>query len=252
MRVRNIKVILEYDGSSYCGWQRQPRHPTVQELVENSLHKLFKERIKLSVAGRTDTGVHAKGQVINFVTCSSIPVPAIRPALNSYLPPDIKVKKVQEVSLNFHAQKSALSRLYRYIIYNHPFPNPFYRNFSWYVPFSLEIGNMKEASRYLIGRHDFSSFLAQGSPVYSPVREIEKVVFFIKGRFMVIYIRADSFLYRMVRNIIGTLVQVGRGEILPPRVKEILDARDRTAAGPTAPPQGLYLVRIRYPLSSPK
>jgi len=248
--VRNIKVILEYDGSSYCGWQRQPRHLTVQELVENGLHKLFKERIKVSVAGRTDTGVHAKGQVINFVTCSSVPIPAIKPALNSYLPPDIQVKKVQEVSVNFHAQKSALSRLYRYIIYNHPFPNPFYRNFSWHIPFSLERENMREASRYLIGRHDFSSFLAQGSPVYSAVRKIEKVVFFVKGRFMVIYIRADSFLYRMVRNIIGTLVEVGRGRISPPEVKEILDARDRTAAGPTAPPQGLYLVRIRYPSSS--
>ncbi len=248
--MRNIKVILEYDGSSYYGWQRQPQHPTVQELVENSLHKLFKERIKLSVAGRTDTGVHAKGQVISFVTCSSIRVPAIKPALNSCLPPDIQVKKVQEISLNFHAQKSALSRLYRYIIYNHPFPNPFYRNFSWHIPFSLEIGNMREASRYLIGRHDFSSFLAQGSPVYSPVRKIEKLVFFVKGRFIVIYIRADSFLYRMVRNIIGTLVQVGSGRISPPEVKEILDAKDRTAAGPTAPPQGLYLVRITYLLSS--
>ncbi len=248
--MRNIKVILEYDGSSYCGWQRQPRHLTVQELVENGLHKLFKERIKVSVAGRTDTGVHAKGQVINFVTCSFVPIPAIKPALNSYLPPDIQVKKVQEVSVNFHAQKSALSRLYRYIIYNHPFPNPFYRNFSWHIPFSLERENMREASRYLIGRHDFSSFLAQGSPVYSPVRKIEKVVFFVKGRFMVIYIRADSFLYRMVRNIIGTLVEVGRGRISPPEVKEILDARDRTAAGPTAPPQGLYLVRIRYLSSS--
>lgn len=245
--MRNIKVILEYDGSSYCGWQRQPRHLTVQELVENGLHKLFKERIKVSVAGRTDTGVHAKGQVINFVTCSSVPIPAIKPALNSYLSPDIQVKKVQEVSVNFHAQKSALSRLYRYIIYNHPFPNPFYRNFSWHIPFSLERENMREASRYLIGRHDFSSFLAQGSPVYSPVREIEKVVFFGKGRFMVIYIRADSFLYRMVRNIIGTLVEVGRARLSPIEVKKILDARDRAAGGPTAPPQGLCLVRVRYP-----
>ena len=248
--MRNIKIILEYDGSSYYGWQRQPRHPTVQELVEDGLNRLFKERIEVSVAGRTDTGVHAKGQVVNFLTCSSVSVRAIKPALNSYLPPDIQVKKAQEVSLNFHAQKSALSRLYRYIIYNHPFPNPFYRNFSWHIPFSLEIENMREASRYLIGRHDFSSFLTQGSPVCSPVREIEKVVFFIKGHLVVIYIRADAFLYRMVRNIIGTLAEVGRGKISPKEVKDILDARDRTAAGPTAPPQGLYLVRVRYPPSS--
>ena len=245
--MRNIKVILEYDGSSYYGWQRQPRHPTVQELVEDGLYRLFKDRIKVRAAGRTDAGVHAEGQVINFLTSSSIPASAIRPALNSYLPADVKVKKAQEVRLNFHAQKSASSRLYRYIIYNHPFPSPFYRNFSWHVPFSLQVENMREGSRHLVGRHDFSSFFTQGSPVCSPVREIKKVVFFVKGRLIVIYVRANSFLYRMVRNIIGTLVQVGRGSLSPAEVKKILDARDRAAGGPTAPPQGLCLVRVRYP-----
>ncbi len=245
--MRNIKIVLEYDGSSYYGWQRQPRHPTVQELVEDGLHRLFRNRIKVRAAGRTDTGVHAKGQVISFLTSGSIPVPAIKPALNSYLPADIKVKKAQEVRLDFHAQRCALSRLYRYIIYNHPFPSPFYRNFSWHVPFSLQIENMREGSRHLIGSHDFSSFLAQGSPVYSPVREIKKVVFFVKGRLIVIYVSADSFLYRMVRNIIGTLAEVGRKRLSPIEVKKILDARDRAAGGPTAPPRGLCLVRVRYP-----
>lgn len=245
VELRNIKLILEYDGTSYHGWQRQPNLPTVQEAVEESLSRLFKEEIKVIAAGRTDAHVHAKGQVINFKTRASLPIEAIKPALNSYLPDDIRVKKAECVPLNFHARRDALKRTYRYIIYNHPFSSPFYRNFAWYIPDELSLEEMKKASRHLIGKHDFSSFQAQGSPA-PPVRRLERISIFKREKFIITELTADSFLYRMVRNIMGTLVEVGRGRLSPDEVRDILEAKDRKFAGPTAPPQGLYLMRVEY------
>jgi len=244
--VRNIKLILEYDGTFYHGWQKQPGLLTIQEVIERSLCSLLKEEIKVSAAGRTDAGVHAKGQAINFITSTSISPCAIRRALNSYLPKDIRVKKAEIVPLDFDARKSALSRLYRYTICNSAFQPPFYCNFTWHIPFLLEINKMSKASRLLIGRHDFSSFQSQGSPTFSSIREIEKSVLFKKGRFIIVYIKADSFLYKMVRNIIGTLVEVGRGKISLPEINSILEAKNRRVAGPTAPPQGLCLIKVYY------
>ena len=244
--MRNIKLILEYDGTSYHGWQKQPEIPTVQNFLENSLFCLFQRKTKVIVAGRTDAGVHAKGQVVNFTTDASVPLSAIKPALNSYLPKDIRVKRVKEVSLDFHAQKSALSRLYRYIIHAGSFLSPFYRHFVWWIPFNLDPDKMRRASQFLIGEHDFSSFEGEGSPSLSSRRKIEKITLLKKRGFIIIYIRADSFLYKMARNIVGTLVEVGRGKIPASQIRAILKARDRRAAGPTASPQGLCLVRVRY------
>ncbi len=244
--MRNIKLILEYDGTSYHGWQKQPGLSTVQTTLEDSLFPLFRERIETTVAGRTDAGVHAKGQVVNFLTYSSISSTSIQPALNNYLPKDIRIKEVHQVDMDFHAQKSALRRVYRYLIYNNSFPSPFYRNFVWWIPFNLEIDLMREAGKFLGGEHDFSSFQSQGSLASSTLREIKKLSIFKKGKFVLVYIEANSFLYKMARNIVGTLVEIGRGKTRPGKMKKILEARDRRMAGPTAPPQGLCLVRVEY------
>jgi tRNA pseudouridine38-40 synthase len=244
--VHNIKLILEYDGSSYHGWQKQPGLPTIQTTLEDSLFPLFRERIETVVAGRTDAGVHAKGQVVNFLTHASISSTSIQPALNSYLPKDIRVKKVHQVDMDFHARKSALRRVYGYLIYNSSFLSPFYRNFVWWVPFNLEPDLMREAGKFLIGEHDFSSFQSQGSSTSSTLREIKKLSVFKRKKFIVIYIEANSFLYKMARNMVGTLVEMGRKKIATGEMKKILEARDRRMAGPTAPPQGLCLVRVKY------
>ncbi|MFQ6066453.1 MAG: tRNA pseudouridine(38-40) synthase TruA [bacterium] len=244
--MRNIKLILEYDGTSYHGWQKQPGLPTIQKVLEDSLFLLFQERVKTAAAGRTDAGVHAKGQVVNFITHTSISSPYILPALNSYLPKDIRVKKVREAEMDFHSRKSALGRVYRYLIYNGSFLSPFYRNFVWWVPFNLDPDLMRKAGKFLIGEHDFSSFQAQGSSASSTVREIKKFSLLEKGKFVLIYIGADSFLYKMARNIVGTLVEIGRKKITPREMKKILETGDRKMAGPTAPPQGLCLVRVEY------
>lgn len=246
MTLHNIKLVIEYEGTRYHGWQRQPEVITVQKVLEESLSRLFNEPIKTQAAGRTDAGVHAKAQVVNFKTHLYLPRRAIICGLNTYLPEDIRVRSAKEVSLDFHAQRSALNRTYRYVIYNYRFCPPFYRNFVWKVSFSLEIGLIREGSKFLIGEYDFSSFQAQGSFTSSPRRKIEKISFLKKGRFIFIYIKANSFLYKMARNIVGTLVEVGRGKIAPFRIKQILEAKNRKCAGPTAPPQGLYLVWVSY------
>jgi tRNA pseudouridine38-40 synthase len=244
--VHNIKLILEYDGTSYHGWQKQPGLPTIQTTLEDGIFSLFRERIETTAAGRTDAGVHAKGQVANFLTHVLISSTSIQPALNNYLPKDIRVKKVHQVDMDFHARKSALRRVYRYMIYNRHFLSPFYRNFVWWVPFNLEMELMREAGKFLVGEHDFSSFQSQGSSTSSTLREIKKLSIFKKGEFIVIYIEANSFLYKMARNIVGTLVEIGRKRIVAGEMQKILEAMDRRMAGPTAPPQGLCLVRVEY------
>jgi len=244
--VRNVKLILEYDGTSYHGWQIQPGIPTVQGFLEKSLLYVFGQKIKVVAAGRTDAGVHAQGQVINFISKGKVPSFAIRPAINSHLPKNIRVKKVEDVDLNFHAQRSALNRLYRYIIHNGSFLSPFCHHFVWQVPFPLKIDKMRRASQFLLGEHNFSSFENQGSSSFSSYRKIEEIVILSRRKFIIIYIKANSFLYKMVRNIVGTLMEISRGKIPVSQMKVILEAKDRRIAGPTAPPQGLCLVRVGY------
>jgi len=245
--MQNIKLILEYDGTKYHGWQKQPNLLTVQQELEKALFKLFHQKISSIAAARTDAGVHAKGQVVNFITSKPISPPIVKYALNSFLPKDIRVKSSRIVPLDFNARHDALYRIYGYLIYNSSISSPLYRNFSWWISFNLDVQRMRKASQFLIGKHDFSSFQAQGSPSSTTVRKIEKLKLYKKGHFILLFIKSKGFLYKMVRNIVGTLVEVGRDKISSSEIRDILEAKDRRKAGPTAPPQGLYLLKVGYP-----
>jgi len=245
--MQNIKLTLEYDGGQYHGWQKQPNLPTVQQELEKALLKLFHQKIAVIAAARTDAGVHAKGQVVNFITSKPISPLTIKCALNSYLPKDVRVKSSQIVSLNFNARRDAWYRIYGYLIYNFSVGSPLYRGLSWWIFFDLDIQKMRETFQFLVGKHDFSSFQAQGSPSSSAIREIKKLKLYKKNHFIFLFIKGSGFLYKMVRNIVGTLVEVGRGKIPCSQVRDILEVKDRRKAGPTAPPHALYLLKVGYP-----
>ncbi len=245
--MRNIKLTIEYDGTGYHGWQIQPEVRTIQGTLEEKIGVIAGEQISLVASGRTDAGVHALGQVANFKTESRIPLEALKRGLNSLLPDDIAIKRVEVVSHDFHARFSARSKLYEYRIFNSTVSSPMERNFSWYVPERLNLRKMREAARLLLGTHDFSSFRASQSDNLNPVRtlmalEIERK----RNKIIEFRMRADAFLKHMVRNIVGTLADVGKGKLHPECVEAILDARDRTHAGMAAPPNGLFLVDVEY------
>ncbi|KAF0120997.1 MAG: tRNA pseudouridine38-40 synthase [bacterium] len=245
--MRNIRLVIEYDGTNYHGWQIQPNAVSIQETIEDRLQKITQEEIKLIAAGRTDAGVHAVEQVANFSTRSRLDINKIQMGLNSLLPPDIAIKEISEAEQDFHARYSAKSKIYRYVILNQRFPSPLYRNFSWFIPFKLDIKEMKKAVQCLIGKHDFSSFKASGCNSHNPIREVYDISLDkdTKG-FIIFEIEANAFLKQMVRNIVGTLADVGKGKIGVSEFEEILRAKDRKKAGITAPPQGLFLVKIKY------
>ncbi len=251
----NIRLTIAYEGTNYSGWQRQTRiqKKTIQGILEDTLSKITKERIRVIGAGRTDAGVHALGQVANFRTKKRISPEEFKKALNSLLPKDIVIRKAQRAKNNFQAQFDAKSKYYRYIIYQGPTPSPFLRNYAFYIPYRLNLKAIKEGAKYLIGKHNFSSFQLSGSTAQNPVRTITKLTITPyrgyrspKSRLISIDCVADGFLYGMVRSIVGTLIEVGKGKISPSKVEEILRAHDRRLAGPTAPAQGLYLIRVRY------
>lgn len=245
--MRNIKLLIEYDGTHYHGWQIQPNATSIQETIEDRLQKITQEEIRLIAAGRTDAGVHAIEQVANFSTKSRLDINNIQRGLNSLLPPDIAIKEISEAEQDFHARYSAKSKIYRYVILNRRFPSPLYRNFSWFIPFKLDIKEMKNAVQCLVGEHDFSSFKASGCNSHNPIREVYGISVDkdTKG-FIIFEIEANAFLKQMVRNIVGTLTDVGKGKIGVSEFEEILRAKDRKKAGITAPPQGLFLAKIKY------
>lgn len=244
----NLKITLEYDGTNYNGWQRQKNtRRTIQQIVENSLYRILHQKIKLIAAGRTDAGVHAKAQVANFQTSSKIPLPKLRYALNSLLPPEIKVSRIAQVSCQFHSQYDAYSKTYVYTILNRAYPSVFLRNQVYFYPGRLNVRLMQKASRYLIGKHNFSAFKnGRDSENKSSVRHIQRIRIKKEGDFIYLEFTADGFLRNMVRNIVGTLIEVGRGKITPPTVKEILLSRNRKLAGPTVSACGLCLLKVRY------
>ena len=247
--IKNIKLILEYDGTSYHGWQSQLGSgiPTIQDTLEQALSSLTHETTKIYSSGRTDAGVHALAHVANFKAESSIPPEAWAPALNQCLPDDIRVLGSEEVPDDFHARFSALGKLYRYRILNRRAPSALYRRYSWHVNLRLNVKYMRLAAASLAGKHDFSAFRGSGCSAKTPVRTIRSVTIKESKDFVEIGIEADAFLQHMARNIVGTLVEVGLGRFSPDAVKRMLRSRDRTTAGRTAPPQGLYLVQVYYP-----
>lgn len=254
--LRNIRIEIEYDGANYCGWQVQNRpRPTVhgpqkraiQEAIEKALQKILQEKIRLIGSGRTDAGVHALGQTANFKTSSSIPVGKLQRALNGLLPDDISIIKANEVSMDFHSRFDARSKVYRYTILNRNFRSAFLKGKVYFVPYPLDIRLMQRQARSLLGRHDFVSFCASRSSVRSTVRTVKRIAIRKdKEGLVTIDIEADGFLYNMVRNIAGTLIEMGRGKLSGRGVKEIFTAKDRRLAGPAAPAHGLCLLKVIY------
>jgi tRNA pseudouridine38-40 synthase len=245
--VRNIALTISYDGTEFNGWQTQPGYRTVQETLEGAVAALTGEpRIKLNASGRTDAGVHAVGQVANFYTVATYPPDVIVNAVNARLPQDVVVSKAIEVPQGFDANKDAKRKLYRYVIHDGPVPSPFLRRYAHHVRRPLDAAAMRRASRCLVGRHDFHSFETDWPNRQSSIRTITHLGVSRAGEYIWIDVEADGFLYNMVRSIAGTLMDVGRGHIAEGRVEKVLKAEDRTLAGPTAPPQGLFLMRVSY------
>ena len=245
--MRNIKLLIEYDGTNYHGWQVQPNALTVQEVIEQKIEIMTRQRIHVIASGRTDAGVHALGQVANFKTESSIPVDGFRRGLNSLLPPDIIIKSAEEADVQFHAQYGAKRKTYLYKILNDEIPSAIHRNYSWHMPRPLDVQRMQEVSRALLGKQDFSSFQGAKPDSDDPVRNVMHAEWWVRDQtFLTFTIEANGFLRNMVRNIVGTLVDVGKGKICGEEFREILKARDRRQAGMTATPQGLFLVEVKY------
>lgn len=245
--MKRIKLTIAYDGTNYCGWQIQPNGITVEEVVNKALKKLTGEEIRVIGASRTDSGVHALGNVAVFDTETTIPPKRISYALNQRLPEDIVVVKSEEVEADFHPRYCDCSKTYEYHILNTKIPIPTKRLTNYFVSYELDIDKMRQAASYLVGEHDFVSFCNVRTDVEDTVRTITELEILQEGEEITIRISGNGFLYNMVRIIVGTLIRVGRGFYEPEKVKEILETKDRKAAGVTAPPQGLVLVEIRYP-----
>jgi tRNA pseudouridine38-40 synthase len=246
--MRTLKLLLEYDGTAYQGWQIQATGPTIQGVLEEKLAVLLRSPVRVTAAGRTDAGVHALGQVVSFRTESTMPVARLLRGLNALLPRDIAVRGGEEVPEGFDARRSARGKLYRYRLWNTPERSAFQGPYAWHVPRPLDLDAMREAAQALLGEHDFSAFRAADCPAKNPVRLLRRLeILETGGPLLDLEIEATAFLKHMVRNIVGTLVEVGQGKRPAESLAGLLASRDRTHAGATAPPHGLFLVEIRYP-----
>jgi tRNA pseudouridine38-40 synthase len=245
--MRNIRLVLEYDGGAYCGWQRQINGLAIQQVLEEAIGKITGEDCRVIGSGRTDAGVHALGQVAHFRTGSSLAERNIRMGINCLLPPDIAVREVCEVPLTFHARFDVLSKIYLYRICNRPVRPAIERNYAWHIWEPLDLAIIRETIPIFEGTHDFSSFCSTASDGSDRVRTIMALAVERDLSGMItISVEADGFLRYMVRTIVGTLAAVGRGKCSPHEVAEILAAKDRRRAGLTAPPQGLFLKDVKY------
>ena len=246
--MRNLKLTIRYDGTEFFGWQTQPSRRTVQETIEKAIAEITREdSVHVNGSGRTDSGVHAVGQVANVHTATNLSCEVLLKAINSQLPDDVCVRDVLEVPESFCAIRSATGKMYRYVVQEGRLLDPFMRKYAWFVRQNLDVEAMSRASRCLLGRHDFRCFETQWPYRLTSVRTIAQLAVSRFGEFVWIDVEADGFLYNMVRAIAGTLVQVGRGFWPESQVEAVLKGMDRRLAGPTAPPEGLFLMRVKYP-----
>lgn len=248
--MRNLKLILAYDGSDFCGWQVQPDGGSVQGTLASAIGRITGEKVLPQGSGRTDAGVHALAQVATFQTESVIPAANLVTALNDILPASIRMIEASEVPADFHARKSAKAKIYRYRILREAICPPFLARYVWHYPYPLSFDVMAEAEQLIEGEHDFTSFAAvdpeKGAPERSNIRKIFSSAWRQDGNEFVYEIRGNGFLHHMVRNLVGTFLLVGKGTLRPADVPDILSAKNRSAAGATAPAQGLYLVSVEY------
>lgn len=255
--MRNIRLEIEYDGTRYQGWQVQAGHKvarsqsrklkTIQETIERTLQRILQEKVRLIVSGRTDAGVHAQAQVANFKTSSKIPLDKLQLALNGILPEDIAIINIEEKPLRFNSRFDAKSKVYRYSILNRRYPCALSRHTVFFYPYALALKLMQQESKCLLGRHNFKSFQASDKMERSPVKTIKKInITKNKEGLINIDIEAGGFAYNMVRNIVGTLIEIGRKRFKKGDLKKILLAKNRKSAGPTAPAKGLTLLKVNY------
>jgi tRNA pseudouridine38-40 synthase len=242
----NIKMTVEYDGADYHGWQIQPNGKTIQQVLEQAFENVLKEKVRVNASGRTDAGVHAFGQVANVVCSPSVDLWHLQRGINALTPADIVVKKMEIVADFFDARWHARSRVYEYRIWNAPWPSALHRRDSWHVHIPLDMLSMQEAAGCLEGEHNLSSFQAAGCDAAHPIRKIFHNSLSWDGQLILYTVEATAYLRHMVRNIVGTLVEVGKGHRSPEDFSELLRRCDRTQAGPTAPAHGLFLVEVKY------
>ncbi len=244
--MRNIKLVIEYDGKSFNGWQKQPNKLNIQGEIEKAIEEITGEKIDLIASGRTDAGVHSLGQVANFKTNSTIDVEKIPYAINSKLKKSIVIKSAEEVPERFHSRYSVHSKTYRYTINNSKFGTALYRDMEYHFPIELDEKKMQKAAKFFEGEHDFKAFKASGTSSKSSVRTIYKATVERKDDRVIIELTGNGFLYNMVRIIAGTLIDVGIGKIKPEEVKEIIEKKERKNAGKTLPARGLCLLKVDY------
>ena len=247
--MRNIKLVLEYNGAPFSGFQKQPGKPTIQQALEKALSSFFAQRMKIGAAsGRTDAGVHAEGQVVHFKTSGRHELWQIQKGLNALLPPAIVVKEIEEVPAAFHARYSVRSKIYEYCIWNHPCRSPLVAGRAFHVSYPLNVSRIRKSARAFVGKHDFRSFtsvsaLKKGNTC---VRTIKDFSIRRQGHLLRMRVEADGFLYHMIRNMVGTLLEVGRGKRHVSDIPVILKARDRRLSGMTVPSEGLTLMKVKY------
>lgn len=245
----NYKLTIAYDGTNYCGWQVQPNGISIQEILQDKIKIIAREDIKLIGSGRTDAGVHAFGQVAHFNCSKELDIHRFAHSLNALIPEDIRIIEMDVVGKDFHAQYSAKGKIYHYNLHLDQVMDPFRRLYAYHVLEKIDLSQMQRATAYFKGTHDFTSFANEahrGTAAHDPVRTIERLDIMMQLGGVRLEFEGDGFLYKMVRNIVGTLLEVGKGKLEPEDIKHILEAKDRCKAGQAAPAQGLFLVEVKY------